>query len=898
MITHGALMNYLAWCVGEYRIAEGAGSVVHSSVSADLAVTALWAPLVAGKPVVLSADVSGIAGLVKAWVYDGDFSVVKLTPTHLDALRHELEPRQARAGTRAFVIGGEALREDQLVWWRANAPGTRLINEYGPTETVVGCCVHDSTGSEVGPVPIGRPIAGIYAYVLDGSQQPVPIGVPGELYVGGAGLARGYRRQPAATAERFVPDALSNLPGARLYRTGDLVRYRPDGTLEFLGRRDSQVKLHGYRIELGEVETALRCCTGVMDAAVTLRNDDHDRAQLTAYVVGGVDSAAVREHLRTRLPEYMVPASWVSLEHLPLTPSGKVDRRRLPEPARRSVEPGAPPRTALEQTLVRIWSEVLRIPAVGIADDFFAMGGDSILSIQIVARARRLGIGLTVRQLFQHPTVEQLARVAVVSPVAHQQQDLDGTVPLTPIQRWFLDRRLPEENHYNQAIVIQIDKQVSEKALRCLFNAWMRQHDAVRLRVRRKGDGWEQFHADQSEKLPFTRVDLSNVQPQYQQAYAAATAYAQTSLNLETGPLARVVWFDRGQHTTAEVLLVVHHWATDGVSWRILLEDFHMGLAQSRRGESIDWGPKTTRFQQWARALEAYAQTPAIRNQLEYWIGQTRTGYGHIPLDLTAGADSAGSAARIPVALGTEETKVLLRAAPAAYRTETPEILLTALWFALRDWTGEPEWVVDVEGHGREEIGVPCDLSRTVGWFTSLYPVRLAIAGEPGPGEALVAVKELMRKIPNRGLGHGLLKYMCRDTAVRDRLSGGPPSQISFNYLGQWSMPEDGELRLPARSTGRLFSPRQPRSHLLEFSGLIVNGRLQMAFGYSRNRHRPQTISRVAGLFIYHLRCLIQHCLSPEAGRFTPSDFPEFSWSQAELDSVTAVVRSLDRGDR
>jgi len=417
MITHRGLVNYLSWATAAYVSDGGGGAPVHSSIGFDLTVTSLFCPLLRGQSVTLVRDGAGEA-LADALRAPGGFSLVKITPAHLELLSQRLTPGEAARAARAFVIGGEALLGEALAFWTAHAPAVRVVNEYGPTETVVGCCVHEVRAGAVrpGPVPIGRPIANTRLYVLDPRLEPVPVGVPGELYVGGDGVARGYWSRPAATAERFVPDPFAAEPGARLYRTGDLARHRPDGGLEYLGRLDHQVKIRGFRIELGEVEAALASHPGVEAAAVTVREHAWGDRQLTAHVVFGRERPTVtelRRFLKKTLPGHMVPSSFVVLDALPLTGNGKVDRRALGSLGGRRAESDdreqIAPRTAMEAFVAEQWQEALGIERVGIHDNFFDLGGHSLLSLRVLARIeKRIGCRLGPRDLiFQ--TLEQFA---------------------------------------------------------------------------------------------------------------------------------------------------------------------------------------------------------------------------------------------------------------------------------------------------------------------------------------------------------------------------------------------------------------------------------------------------------------------------------------------------------
>jgi amino acid adenylation domain-containing protein len=425
MIEHRSLFNYLGFCTNAYSLADGCGSPVHTPLGFDLTITSLLAPLLAGKRVVLLPEEKGVTALADSLRNKQDFSVVKLTPSHLELLGQMLKPEEAAGGTRAFVIGGEALRGETLAFWRAHAPDVKLFNEYGPTETVVGCSVYELKNetpvSET--VPIGRSIPGSEIYLLDEELQPVPFDTPGEIYIGGKGLARGYLRRPDLTATRFIPHPFSTDAGARLYRTGDSARRLPDGNLEFLGRIDRQVKIHGYRIELGEVEARLFTHTAVREATVVAREGVSGEKQLVAYVVLSEQSKPshreLRHYLEERLPQYMIPATFVSMNKLPLTLNGKVDERALPTPlfVRDELEQEyVAPRTVIEQKLALIWSEILGVKQVGISDNFFELGGDSLLAVNLLVKIHEVfGKNLSASILIREATIEYLAGVIASS---------------------------------------------------------------------------------------------------------------------------------------------------------------------------------------------------------------------------------------------------------------------------------------------------------------------------------------------------------------------------------------------------------------------------------------------------------------------------------------------------
>ncbi len=636
-------------------------------------------------------------------------------------------------------------------------------------------------------MPIGRPISNDQVYVVDPEGNPVPPGVPGELRIGGRGLARGYLRRPGLTAERFVPDPFGSRPGGRLYRTGDLARQLPDGEIEVIGRIDHQVKVRGLRIELGEVEVALASHPEVRQVVVAVREDSPGERRLVAYLVGEPERLLAVEDLRSalqqRLPEYMVPAAFVILQELPRLPNGKVDRRALPAPdGSRPLlrKPYVAPRNEAERRLAAIWSAVLGVREVGVEDNFFELGGDSILSIQIVSRAREAGLRIAPRQLFQHQTIAALAAVASSSaPVRADQETVIGPVPLTPIQHDFFARDLADLQHYNQSVLLTIRQPLPGGAFRALIEDLLARHDALRLRFRWEGGAWSQEGRAPGGQVPACEVDLSGIPEERRgRAVEEAAAAVQPSLDLTGGPLVRAVLFQHGGGT-GRLLLVVHHLAIDGVSWRILLDDLQQGWSM---GRPLSTSAKTTSFKAWAELLTA--QTPQLHGDLAHWLAETRAAAA-VPVDFPEmpGVNLESTAEFVSTIFEPEETRLLSTRVQEVHRAGVREVLLAAFAEALLGWTGGRPLLVDLEGHGREEIFPGVDLSRTVGWFTSVFPVLLDTGRAAAPGVALRAVREKLLRVPNNGLSFGVLRYL--EAEAVESLRALPAARIGFNYLGQ-----------------------------------------------------------------------------------------------------------------
>ncbi len=598
----------------------------------------------------------------------------------------------------------------------------------------------------------------------------------------------------------------------------------------------------------------------------------------------------------------MVPSAFVLLHELPLTSNGKVDRRALPTPDKgRQTLRGdfVSPRTSVEEVLADIWAEVLGVERVGVNDNFFDLGGDSILSIQVNARANKAGLNLTPRQLFQHRTIAELAAAAAsTADAAAEQGAVSGEVPLTPVQRAFFADRQPDPHHFNQSLLLKARSPLDARALAEAVRHLVAHHDALRLRFEQTAAGWRQFNAAEEPHDFFSVVDLSQLPAGERSAEIERQAAAlQASLRLSEGPLLRVCYFEMGGGEAGRLLLVIHHLAVDGVSWRVLLEDVAAGYEQAAGGEAVRLGAKSTSYKAWAERLREYARGEEVGGQREYWraVAARARRVPPLPVDAAGGENTAGSARAVEVSLSREETGALLTRVPEVYRTEINDALLTALVETIRKWTEAGEVLVEVEGHGREEIGEGIDVSRTVGWFTTHYPLVLEMAEGAGAGEALKAVKEQVRGVVGRGMGWGLLRWLREEEEAGEVAA---EAEISFNYLGQFDQmfPDGSPFAIARESAGAERSPQSRRKHLIEINAMVVGGELRVSWGYDSATHHRATIESLADNYVAALRRIIEHCCSVAAGGYTPSDFAEFQWNQADLDEMSmAISESLDK---
>ena len=870
MNTHIAVCNRLLWMQETYQISTTDRLIQKTPFSFDVSVWEFFLPLIAGACLVIAQpgghkDSNYLVNLIA----QEQITTVHFVPSMLRIFLQEAGLEKCISLQRVFC-SGEALSFDlqQSFFQHLNA---QLYNLYGPTEAAIDVtawtCQNQSTEAVV---PIGYAISNIQIYILNAEFNLVPVGVPGELYIGGVGLARGYCDFPDLTAEKFIPHPWSLEPGMRLYKTGDIARYCSDGSIEYLGRSDNQVKLRGFRIELGEVEAALRQLPTVRETVVLLREDIPGEQRLVAYVVAD-EISNFRQLLSDKLPEYTIPAVFVQLPAIPLTANGKIDRRGLPAPdaVRPELTKFVSARTPIEAKLAAIWAEVLHLEQVGIHDNFFELGGDSILSIQAIAKAKQADIQLTPKLLFSHPTIAELATFATTTPTINAQQGLvTGSVPLTPIQHWFFEQEIIDPHHWNQAVLLQAKQKLQPELLAAAVKQLIHHHDAFRLRFTFTTTGWQQVNALPDEVVPFSPIDLSTL-PESNRLLVMETTInqLQASLDLAQGLLLRVALFNLGREQPQRLLVIVHHLAIDGVSWRILLADLQTAYQQ------LALPPKTTSFQAWAYRLQEYA-----RSQLSKPTIQQSTS---LPVDYPTGTNTVTSAQTISISLTTAETQALLQEVPKAYNTQINDVLLTALVQAFTQWTGESAVLIDLEGHGREMLFADVDISRTVGWFTSIFPVRLDLETLELEA-ALKSIKEQLRQIPNNGIDYGIGRYLAKNLEI------AVSPQVSFNYLGQFdaTRAQLSLFELAPETEGITRSLKGKRSHLLTINGFVSEGKLQISWTYSNAIHQTSTIENLAQGFLGKLRSLIVHCQSPTAGGYTPSDFPLVRLNSATLDRL------------
>ncbi|BBY59822.1 non-ribosomal peptide synthetase [Mycolicibacterium sarraceniae] len=897
-IPHRNVTRLLQTLDADMNLAEQVWSQCHS-LAFDFSVWEIWGALLYGGRLVVVPDaVVRSAEDFHALLAAEGVSVLSQTPSAFYALQ-AADDANREAGDQlkleAVVFGGEALEPSRLRTWLERHPQRpRLINMYGITETTVHASFREIHAEDLASAvsPIGVPLAHLGFFVLDTWLQPVPTGVVGELYVAGAGLADGYVGRPGLAATRFVACPFGE-PGARMYRTGDLMYWGTDGQLRYVGRADKQVKIRGYRIELGEIQAALSELDGVREAAVIAREDRPGDKRLVGYATGAVDATALRTALSERLPAYMVPTAIVVMDALPLTVNGKLDTRALPAPEYQDAESYRAPADAVEEILAAIYAQVLGLERVGVDESFFELGGDSILSMQVVARARAAGVLCRPRDLFVEQTVARLARVAVVADVNADVAD-DGVGPVlsTPIIRWLESQEAAGSpvDHFNQTVAVQAPAGTTEADVLVMLQALLDRHAVLRLRVDRDDAGGWSLTVPEAGSVD-ARSRLHTVEALSDEA----VVHAGSQLNPAAGVMLSALWVT----STGRLVAIVHHLAVDGVSWRILLEDLNIAWAQHRAGQPVALPESGTSFARWASLLHERAYRSDVMDEADTWRQVAAT-----PAALPAvcpETDTLRTAGDLVANLDVETTLMLLGEVPAAFHTGVHEILLIAFGLALAEFLGTSgaPICIDVEGHGRdEELAADIDLSRTVGWFTAKYPVSLdlgglnwsqVVAGEARLGAVIKDAKEQLLALPD-GLNYGLLRYLNDDL---DLESADPP--IGFNYLGRqgamttedsgehWRICWDGLATISPS-----VRPPIPLVHTLELNAGTVDtdfGPLLCAtWTWAPSTLNQAQVSRLSQLWFDALAGLCAH-VRAGGGGLTPSDIA-VGLSQQQIDEL------------
>ncbi|PSL45672.1 non-ribosomal peptide synthase protein (TIGR01720 family)/amino acid adenylation domain-containing protein/thioester reductase-like protein [Chitinophaga niastensis] len=882
-----------------YYNATGAALLI-PSFSFDSSVAVIFGTLCTnGKLILCKDDALKDAAVVKTLLKDTD--TILCVPSYYRFLLEEGLVQQA--GLTNVILAGEPLETVLADRHFRETEQVSLYNEYGPTEGTVW-----STVAKVLPgdslITIGKPVNNLNIYILDANNRLLPVGISGELHIGGPQVARGYLNRQELTAEKFIPDPFSKTPGSRLYKTGDIGRWLPDGNIEYQGRVDDQVKIRGYRIELGEVAHVLQTCEGVKQAVVVAWADERRNKRLVGYITGtgSFDKAAAFAVLKEKLPEYMVPSVLMVLEQFPLSTNGKIDKKVLPAPAADDLQLNSyvAPRNEQERLLTGIWQELLGIERIGIYDNFFELGGDSIISMQVVSRAKRLGLELKARDLFVHQTIHNLSSLLSLennNTTSAEQDVLAGSSGLLPIQQWYFEAGATTPPVFMQHVLLETDKTLTAIDLESAIKKLVQYHDALRFVYQQGIEGWDQTYGSFGGTLDV--VDFREIAAgELPGSISSCMNNCEADLDITKGILIKTVLLLMPESEPCNRLLVmVHHLAVDGVSWRILLEDLELLLKNNAQTAEAVLGHKGSSYRQWYNTLADYAQSDRLAGQVSYWEQQTAANMPLLTDRVYDGKVRVADTGIQVLRLDALQTRRLLQEVPRAYHTEINDILLCALALTMSEWNGTAGILVGMEGHGREEIAAGIAINRTVGWFTSQYPVWLEISSKEDIGVSLKEIKEQLRQVPEKGIGYGVLKYIRKTTSLQQVT----PWEIAFNYLGQGDnmTSRDGAVKLSLASLGAGGAAERVVPEKLTVDSMIRQGELIIQWGFSQKHYEAATVAQLANTYLSHLESLIAHCVAqdPSLPVHTPSDYGLGGvMSNAELDTfLDATYQGVPR---
>jgi amino acid adenylation domain-containing protein/non-ribosomal peptide synthase protein (TIGR01720 family) len=862
-ITHKNTVAFINWCTNEFSNSDYSIVYAGTSYCFDLSVFEILFTLTTGKCIrILKSGMNSIDYL------NTDSKILLNTvPSVIEAL---IKEEADFKNVTVINMAGEPIPyfiKDALDYNKIE-----VRNLYGPTEyTTYSTCYRFSNEHTI--IPAGKPIFNTQIYIVDQDTNLLPENVIGEICLSGDGLAHGYINNDELTKEKFILNPFKK--NSKLYRTGDLGRWLKDGNIEFSGRKDSQIKIRGYRIELGEIENSLLNYTKIENAAAVVREDKYGTKQLVAYYKSSenINDTELKDFLKKYLPGYMMPAFLLPLSEFPLNANGKIDRNKLPgiqESDYQITSVYVDPRNEIEHILVSIWQQVLGSRQVGIRDNFFIMGGDSIKALQVSSRLYRAGYKIDVKDIFQHPSIEELSLYVKRSGRIANQSAISGEVPLTAIQKDFFASLRNKKEYYNQAVMFYSADGFDEEFIRKVFSKLQDHHDALRMSYTITPDHIRQISHDLNYPLSLSIFDLRGSEEEIRRVSELASDI-QASIELSTGPLMKLGLFRLSDGD--RLLVAIHHLVVDGVSWRILFEDIETLTNQYKKGEELILPLKTDSFKDWSEAVAEYAGSNEFLREKNYWINQAKQNPKLLERDFETGERYLKNKASVIFQLSILETNTLLTQVNQAFNTEINDILLTGLSLAINTAFEIDKCLIALEGHGREEIIDNIDVSRTVGWFTTVYPVLLDLSDVHTLGNQIKTIKNYLHRVPNKGIGYCILKYLSKKEDTSD-LTFLPEPNISFNYLGQIdSDVQNKSFTLAEASVGHSMSPDDQSSYDLEISGIITEGILQMVISYNKTQFRQSTIEKLSDAYKQSLLKIINYCSSQKQPEPTSSDF-------------------------
>ncbi|MBN2534005.1 MAG: amino acid adenylation domain-containing protein, partial [Spirochaetales bacterium] len=887
-IEHRSIVNTLYSMEKLYPVGPDDAYLLKTAYTFDVSITELFGWFFGqGKMVILEPDKEKYPDEIADTIHKHRVTHVNFIPSLLNVMLAGLseEGKNKFKCLKYIMVAGEAFTiqlADELKKLKTDAC---IENIYGPTEASIYSTKFSINKEEnYHFISIGRPMPNTKIFIVNKYDKLQPIGVPGEMCIAGTGLARGYLNRIHLTAEKFVRNPFQ--PGTLMYRTGDLCRWLPDGNIEFLGRLDHQVKVRGYRIELGEIESQLLKYNGIQDTVVVIHEDENANRTLAAYIIGdkNIQANELRSYLESILPSYMVPAYFIHLDSFPLTGTGKIDRKRLPAPAslfKREAEYEAPV-TEIEETLVHVWEEVLGIVGIGINDNFFQIGGDSIKSIQISSQLQKYGFKLNVADIFENPTIRALAPLIVSTTDKIDQGVVTGTIKFIPIQKWFMESKISNKHHFNQSVLLHSKNRIDHNAVIRVFETIVEHHDALRIVL----SGNDDFLVNKDVNDIAIDLPVFDVTGDIPGCIKQEGTRLQGSINLHNGPLVKSALFKTNEGDY--LLIVIHHFVIDGISWRILLKDFITGYYQAISGNKIQLQEKTHSFKKWSQVVEEYSHSSLLKTEIPYWKDICNKAR-HLPLDSEIKNRYVKDFSLCRIEFDENETRDLLVNTNRAYNTTINDILISALSLAFKEWKGVFSIALTMEGHGRERITGDISVNRTIGWFTIQYP--LVIDARQNLDVHIKMIKETVHGVPNKGMGFGVLRYLS-DLKDDERILLNIKPDICFNYLGQFdAVDENGSFSFSSYDPGDNRSREGELLYSLDINGMIMNDRLSLSIGYCRNEYTPDEIENFCKLFKKCLLDITTHCRKIEKTVFTPCDFGAGGLGFPDLEKINASIK-------
>ncbi|MDR0268848.1 amino acid adenylation domain-containing protein [Paenibacillus sp.] len=860
MVKHHNLVNYINWARKTYVTEQQEMFALYSSVAFDLTITSIFTPLVSGGMIIVYPDVQD-SYIFESILKNNNCTILKLTPSHLQLLKN-YDNRNSRVNK--LIVGGENLKADLAMEVYESFGGKiEIYNEYGPTEATIGCMYYkfDPKSDKFGAVPIGKPIDNTYIYILDQKLNPSPMYVSNELYISGSGVASGYLNQPVLTEEKFIKDPF--VKDGVMYKTGDLAKFIDFNTIVYEGRRDDQIKIRGYRIEPGEIEKTIQLYNkNIQNVAIVMHNKQEEAKFLCAYYVSdqSIDENDLRQFLLSHLPNYMIPAFYVHVERIPLTINGKIDKGKLPYPTKSGNKNlGIKSYHENEAVLLNTISNVLGLPSVNIDDNYFLLGGDSIKAILISSRLNEDNYTLKVKDILTYPVLgEMVAFMKKRKQKNVSQKACTGTVPHTPIVKWFFSNDIENKDQYCQSVQLKFNNKVPIKILSEMLGELVKHHDMLRLNYDAHKNTLYFNNEYLTQDIPIEEWDFSEMDSN-QLSYEVNRVNAKliSTIKIDSELILRsAICHTRDGMTW---IIVVHHLAIDGVSWRIILEDIQTMLRQNDLMEKFSLPLKTNSYQEWANFLQHYKISNDFMPKevkLQNLYNKNKASYGK-------------EIHKLVHLLDEETTKNLLTAANRPYGTKTVELQLTALSLAISDIYKAEEFLIEVEGHGRDEIYHDFNISRTVGWFTTIFPVIM----KSGPNDLpmkIKAIKEAYRLSSESSLEHAIY-CMRQDKWDQSAL-------IRFNFLGEFQTHYDYfEL------SSDLSNHNNDMTSLIEMDSMIVENQL-ITVVRGMSQILAEDLNRLLEYYHEMIQSVVHHCMNKVDVDYSPSDFSKNDISQIELD--------------